>query len=114
MKTLITIIFAALLTACGSGTIETTETIVKSEIVTPEPLKVEAPMVVTPEPATVKPEPEACDLTTYNPCPIQQTPTPTAPVCNPKDAGCLVPDGMEYCDMWSFAPCPYPMWIQKP
>ncbi|MDO1856528.1 hypothetical protein Q2363_27010, partial [Escherichia coli] len=63
MKTLAILILTALLTACGSG--ETTETVVKSEVVTPEPMKIEIPTVVTvtQESATVKPEPVVCDLT---------------------------------------------------
>ena len=79
MKTLITITLAALLTACGSGTIETTEAVVKSDVVTLEPLKVEAPTVVTPEPAIVKPEPVVTVCAESNGC----EPSPVAlPVRN--------------------------------
>jgi hypothetical protein len=105
MKTLITIIITALLTACGGG-----EALVMADKA--EAVQVEAQTVETTPPAA--PIPEKCNTTTYNPCFDPTLPLP-APVvaCNPKDAGCVVPDGMEYCDIWSYNPCAHPTWIPK-
>ena len=104
MKTLITIIITALLTACGGG-----EALVMADKA--EAVQVETQTVETTPTAQ---SPEICSPTTYVPCDNRPAPTPPQNgVCNPKDAGCVVPDGMEYCDIWSYNPCQYPTWIPK-
>lgn len=101
MKALITIILATLLTACGSGKIDTV-TMADTAIEVTQPDTITPPVV------------EACSPTSYVPCDNRPATTPPQTgVCNPKDAGCVVPEGMEYCDNQSYNPCQYPTWIPK-
>jgi hypothetical protein len=70
MKTLITIILATLLAACGNGQIETT---VKSDVdqtvvAVPQPAQIATPPVSIPEPEPTPPPQTGCNLTTYIPC----------------------------------------------
>lgn len=40
-------------------------------------------------------------------------PSALPPVCDPKAPDCVVPEGMEVCDLWSYNPCAHPTWIPK-
>lgn len=89
MKKLITITLAALLTACGSGVIETTETAVKSDVATStiEPLQaVNEPLVIKPHPIVIEPTlvKKPVELPEIS---IETPIEPLLPVCTPRGNG---------------------------
>jgi hypothetical protein len=100
MKTLIIIILATILTACGGGQLDTS---IKADSAIAQPEPVTQPSV---------PEVPQCNLYSYNPC--GSAPVPPAPTtCTPGTVGCDAPEGMELCDLWSYNPCAHPTWIAK-
>ena len=124
MKTLATIILAAVLTACGSGQSDwtTVASDMDARAITQtaqrEPI---APVVAEPlalvravDPELIEPVMQTtCDLTTYNPCAIEPVAPPVV-VCSPSTRGCVAPDvNMELCDLWSYNPCATPTWVYK-
>lgn len=124
MKTVSALILTALLAACSSGT---TETVTASDVVIkpqpdvyaqPDRIVTTAPqleIVTQPDvPAAIEaPQVAACSPTTYIPCGGDTITIPPI-ICNPNtDASCITPEGMEYCDAWSYNPCQYPTWIPK-
>lgn len=111
MKTFLTVILLAALTACSSGeTIEASDKEAKVYAILPAEVRQE-PIIVISEPEPVVTAQSVCDLTTYNPCGGTPLPPVVPQACNPKDAGCVVPEGMELCDIWSYNPCRTPTWI---
>jgi hypothetical protein len=95
MKTLIIIILATILTACGSGQLNTS---IKADSAIAQPEPVTQPSV---------PETPKCDFNSFVPCDNRPAPVPPVPVVT------TPPDGMELCDAWSYIPCSTPMWIPK-
>ena len=129
MKTLATIILAAVLTACGSGQSDwtTVASDMDARAITQtaqrEPI---APVVTEPlvpvravEPEPIEPVMQTtCDLTTYNPCGKAPPSPPQQVTCdlwsyNP--CGSFPPPdvNMELCDLWSYNPCATPTWVYK-
>ena len=94
MKTLITIILATLLAACGSGQIEATvkSDVEQTAVAIPQPAQITTPPASIPEPEPATPPQTGCNLTTYIPCAEPAPVTDTIPV-------------NETCNFETFIPC---------